>query len=169
MCPYHQRHRPHGMPNPANLPDMKIDENTPQPYRVFHALRGVLRAQKLLMITKLGEKDTHMGQAFTLWVLAKNDGISQSDLADMLNVRRPTVTIMIRKMEKAGLVERCPDEHDRRVMRVHMTAAGRELHARLEAVHAEVVRTTVGDMSEDEQRELERLLRIVEKNLEPAQ
>lgn len=168
MHPHHRRHHsgsPHG---PVNLPDVTIDENTPQPYRVFHALRKVIWAQKQLMTRKLGEQDAHMGQAFSLWVLAKNDGINQSDLADMLNVRRPTVTLMLRRMEKAGLVERSPDENDRRVMHVHMTEAGRALHAKLQAVHAEVVSTTVGDMSEDEQRELERLLHVVGKNLEAA-
>ncbi len=162
----HRRaHRPHP---PVNLPEVTIDENTPPPYRVFHAMRGVMHAQKQLMMRKLGEQDAHFGQAFSLWVLSEHEGMSPSDLADVLNVRRPTVTIMLRKMEKAGLLERRADKQDQRYVHIYLTDAGRALHSKLQAVHAGVVETTVGDMSEDDQRELERLLRYVEENLNAA-
>jgi len=150
------------------LPEMTVDETTPQPYRVFHALRGVMRAQKQLMMRYLAEKNAHMGQALSLWVLSEHEGMSPSDLADALNVKRPTVTIMLKKMEKAGLIERRPDQDDQRFMRVYLTDAGRELHYQLKSVHSSVVETTVKDMSEHDQREFERLLRVAEKNLNEA-
>ncbi|MDH4139277.1 MAG: MarR family transcriptional regulator [Coriobacteriia bacterium] len=157
------------MHGPISPPEAAIDENAPLPYRVFHTMRSVMHAQKQLFVRKLGDKDTHPGQAISLWMLSENEGISQGDLAEKLGVARPTVTIMLKKMEKAGLIERRADESDQRSKRIFLTQAGRSLHANLKAVHAEVVEFTIGQMSEDDQRELERLLRIIEENLTAAQ
>lgn len=168
MHPYHKHLGVRGMHPPIHLPEITIDESTPQAFRVFHAMRNVMRAQKQLMMSRLAEKDAHLGQAFTLWTLTEHEGMNPSELANILGVKRPTVTIMLRKMEKAGLVERRADEHDQRFTRVYLTDAGRALHSELQAVHSEIVETTVGEMSEDDQRELERLLRIVEANLTQA-
>lgn len=155
-----------GHPGPVNLPEMTVDENTPQPYRTYYAMRDVLRAQKNLMARRLGDNDTHPGQAICLWALAANDGMAQSELADVLGIARPTVTTMLQKMERAGLVERRVDADDQRYTRIYMTEGGRELHERLRAVHAEMVETTIGRLSEKDQVELERLLLMVAENIE---
>jgi DNA-binding MarR family transcriptional regulator len=153
---------------PMNLPDFALDESAPLEYQVFHQLRTVMQAHKHLMLKRLADKDTHPGQAMCLWVLAKNDGMSQRDLAQMLGVARPTVTIMLQKMEKAGLVERQSDEHDQRFTRIFITPAGKTLHEALGKVHAEVVAVTIGPMAETDQRELQRLLHVVEENIASA-
>jgi len=158
-----------GRAGPIGLPEVRIDENTPQPYRVFHALRTVMTAQKQLLSRRFAEKNAHMGQALSLWVLSAHDGMSQSDLADALNVARPTVTIMLQKMERAGLVERRPDENDNRYVRIYLTGEGRALHAELQAVHAGVVRDTIAPLSDTDQRDLERLLGLVQANIAAAQ
>lgn len=166
--PHGHGRRPHGMPGPLNLPEIAVDADSPLPYRVHHQLRKVTRAQKHLLLRSLAEKDTHPGQAIMLWMLSEHEGASQSELADTLDVARPTVTIMLHKMEKAGLIERRRDEKDRRCLRIHLTDAGRELHADLETVHADVVEATVGSMSDPDLAELERLLAMVEANLAAA-
>ena len=128
----------------------------------------VTKAQKRLLVRRLAEKDAHLGQAFSLWALKAHEGISQRDLAERLGVAPPTVNIMLKKMEKAGLIERRADAQDQRYTRIYLTELGRARHSELEAIHAEVVRATVGDMSDEEQRELERLLGVVARNLAAA-
>jgi len=155
-----------GHAGPVNLPEMTVDENTPQSFRTYYALRDVLRAQKNLMARRLGDNDTHPGQAICLWALAANDGMAQSELAEMLGIARPTVTTMLQKMERAGLIERRVDEDDQRYTRIYMTEPGRVLHERLRAVHAEMVETTIGQLSPDDQVALERLLMMVAGNIE---
>ncbi len=149
-----------------NLPEMTVDENTPQAFRTFYALRDTLRAQKHLFMVRLGGKNTHPGQAICLWALSRNDGIAQSELADMLGIARPTVTTMLQKMERAGLIERRVDESDQRFTRIYMTDDGRALHEELEAVHTEMVETTIGALPGDDQKELERLLTLVTESIE---
>jgi len=151
---------------PINLPGMTVDADTPPSYRAYYALRDALRAQKILFMRRLGEKDSHPGQAVCLWVLAHSDGITQSELADQLGIARPTVTTMLQKMERNGLIERRVDAEDQRYTRIYMTQSGRALHAELRAVHAEMVEATMGSLSETEQRELERLLRLVTESVE---
>ncbi len=168
-------HRPHdpacgcAPPGPpASIPHPTVDENAPRPVRVFHALREVTRSQKQLMLDRISEKGAHPGQAFSLWVLSKNDGISQTELADVLHVSRPTVTIMVKKMESAGLIERRPDAHDNRVVRLHVTDAGRALQADLHAVHESMVADTITPLADEDQLELERLLGLVQDNITAA-
>ena len=53
--------------------------------------------------------------------------MSQSFLRAQLGVARATVSKMLRALEKLGLVERKPDEWDRRTKRVTLTYAARSL------------------------------------------
>ena len=126
--------------------------------RVFRAFLNALRLHRQLMIATLAERDTHPGQAICLRLLSANDGITQRDLAEALRLARPTVSKMLQAMEKAGAIERRPDEHDQRLTRVHLTAAGRELESGLRAVSAATINETIGTLSAADRGELERLL-----------
>jgi MarR family transcriptional regulator, transcriptional regulator for hemolysin len=66
-----------------------------------------------------------------LYVVATTPGCSQADLADQVGVERPTMSHHLERLERNGVVSRRRDEHDRRVVRVHPTAAGRRRLATL--------------------------------------
>jgi len=87
--------------------------------------------------------------------------MSPSELADVLHVSRPTVTAMLQRMETAGAIERGTDERDQRVTRVHLTPRGHALAERMRMVHADAIKTTIGQLSEDDRRELLRLLSLL--------
>jgi DNA-binding MarR family transcriptional regulator len=59
-------------------------------------------------------------------------------LARDLLVHPTTVTLTIDKFEEEGLVSKSPDDRDRRVTRVNITAAGRDLVSKVTAELAEV-------------------------------
>lgn len=161
----HEHCTPTHGPGHPHPPDIPVDENAPLTYHVYHEMRSVLRVHKQLLMRKLAEKDTHPGQAITLWVLSNHDGLTQGELAQMLSVAQPTVTVMLNKMEQAGLVERRFDADDRRYRRIWLTEAGRALQAELGAVHADVVESTMAGLTEAELTELMRLLRRIGENL----
>ena len=94
--------------------------------RVFRAFMRTLRLHRQLMSRTMAEHGAHPGQAMCLHLLASNDGITQRDLAEALHLARPTVSKMLRGMEKAGLVGRQPDAADQRLTRVYLTPAGRD-------------------------------------------
>ena len=145
-----------------------VDPDAPLAVRAFHALRDVTRMQKQLMLRRIGEKGAHPGQAFSLWMLSEHDGMSQAELAQVLHVSRPTVTIMVQKMEGAGLIERRTDADDKRVVRLYVTESGRTLQAHFREVHDSLVDDTIAPLSEDDQRELERILGLIRDNLHEA-
>jgi DNA-binding MarR family transcriptional regulator len=136
--------------------------------RVFRAFLNALRLHRQLMVATLAERDTHPGQAICLRLLSANDGITQRDLAEALRLSRPTVSKMLQAMEKAGAIERRPDQADQRLTRVYLTAAGRELETGLSAVSAATINETIGTLSEADRSELERLLNAFTASISAA-
>jgi DNA-binding MarR family transcriptional regulator len=132
-----------------------VDELSAQVFRAFHA---TLRLHKQLMTRTLAAHGTHPGQAFCLRLLAAHDGITQRDLADALHLSRPTVSKMLKGMERAGDIERRPDAADQRLTCVKLTSAGRAHEQDLRGVAADYVNETIGTLPEDDRRELARLL-----------
>jgi DNA-binding MarR family transcriptional regulator len=65
-------------------------------------------------------------------------------------------------------VERRVDEQDQRYTRIYLTPAGMELHEEMHEVVAEIVEATIAPLSEDDQRELTRLLGLLTENIAAA-
>ena len=55
-----------------------------------------------------------------------HDGRKQAEIAKGLCVKPASLTVMLQRMEQAGLVNRKSDEQDQRVQRVYITELGRE-------------------------------------------
>lgn len=93
-----------------------------------------------------------------LYVVAGTPGCSQADLATQVGVERPTMSHHLERLEAAGLVDRRRDEHDRRIVRVHPTPAGRRRLARLDAAVEAMEAELAGLLSERERTTLARAL-----------
>ena len=65
------------------------------------------------------------GQNRSLALLARNEGMKQADLARNAHVRPSSVSEVLERLEKSGLIERRRDQKDRRVPRVYLTDKGR--------------------------------------------
>lgn len=133
--------------------------------RAFTAFMRAMRIHGQTLFRALGEKGVYPGQARCLWMVYRREGISQRELADGLHVSRPTVTVMLQKMEKSGLITRHTDEDDQRLTRIRLTDEGRALHVRLEHAMDEFISNGIGRMPEDDQLEFERLLNALCDNL----
>ncbi len=55
--------------------------------------------------------------------LDRNPGLSQKEIADLLEVEPISVARLVDRLEASGLVERRPDADDRRIWRLHLTGA----------------------------------------------
>ena len=148
--------------NEMHPPDMS---SRPLPYQVFGAFHQLMHSNRQLMLRRLAGRGAHPGQTFCLRELARDDGITQSDLAERLKVARPTVTVMLQKMEKAGLIERRSDEQDQRYTRIYLTDAGRVLQDDMHRQVDEMILDVVAPLSEKDQAELLRLLNALNENI----
>ena len=152
-------------PTPHGLPEQQDLASRPLPNQVFIALHQVMQSNRQLIARKLGEHGAHPGQTFCLRELAHDEGITQRDLAERLHVKPPTVTVMLQKMEKAGLIERRADEHDQRYTHIYLTESGRKLHADMHDMLDQMVDEVIGRLAEHDQKELVRLLGAMNQNI----
>ena len=136
--------------------------------KVLSAFMRAAHTHRQLMARKMSARGISPAQMFCLREVAHNPGISQRDLADRLNVSRPTLTVMLHKMQKAGLVERRADATDQRYTRIHLAADGVKVHDDMHAVIAEVVAEVVGPLTEPDRAELARLLGALSDNMRVA-
>ena len=94
------------------------------PESVHYLLAQVGRLHRARAHVLLEEIGLYRGQPPMLRVLWEREGRTHSELAERLHVQPATITKMIKRMERAGFVERRPDLEDQRVSRVHLTKAG---------------------------------------------
>ncbi|WP_374547563.1 MarR family winged helix-turn-helix transcriptional regulator [Rhodoblastus sp.] len=55
------------------------------------------------------------------------DGVRPKDLAEILEIERPSLAQLLDRLEESGLVRRREDPHDRRGKTLHLTPEGRKL------------------------------------------
>ena len=89
-----------------------------------------------------------------LALLEMNDGIPMSRLAEELDVALPNATGIVGRMAERGIVERRHDAEDRRIVRVGLTDAGRQLIGEMEATRRERMTRLIGAMNATQQRRL---------------
>ena len=130
----------------------------PASLRVFHAFFRAMRLHRQLMFKMMSDKSIYPGQAGCLWVIGSHDGIPQRDLARRLHVARPTITVMLHKMEAAGLIARRPDEKDQRLTRIYLTDAGRRLQDEMNSTLTDFISASFSKMPADDLKDFERLL-----------
>src|SRR3954464_10292919 len=90
-----------------------------------------LHSAAIPLLRRLRREDDAAGlpapQLSALSVIVFGGPITLGALAAAEQVRAPTITKLVIALENAGLVEREPDESDRRIVRVRATAKGTRL------------------------------------------
>ena len=111
------------------------------------------------------EYGLHPGQVPLLLCLYDEDGLSQSILASKLHVKPSTITVMIQRRERSGMLFKQIDQHDKRICRTFLTQKGyttckalKELYEQNEALYKK-------NLSVEEQIIFKRLLMQVRDNL----
>ena len=100
-------------------------------------------------------------QCRTLSYLARNEGINQAGLADLLEIRPMTLVRQIDRMQEAGWIERRPDPTDRRARKLFLTDKARPILGRIWDVAMETQDQILAALTPDESDQLIDLLRRV--------
>ena len=126
--------------------------------KTAHALRRAFdRRAAVLGVTR--------AQWRVLAWLGREDGIRQVALADGLDVEPITLCRMIDRLAEAGLVERRPDDEDRRAWRIHLTAAARPVIEKLRELASDFLDEALEGVSEADQARVRDTLALVRSNL----
>ena len=113
----------------------------------------------------LEEEGIHPGQAPLLFELNRHDGRNQKELARCIFVSPPTITVMLKHLETAALIERKKDPQDLRNIRIYLTQKGRECTTRIIASMKTFEEALVCALTPQENKELRRLLLKLQTHL----
>ena len=130
-----------------------------------YRIAQVARAHRKRASDLLGELGLHVGQEMVLEALWSGGALSQTELADRVGVRKATVTVGLRSLERAVLVERRRDPHDDRIVRVRATRKASALRPRVYRAWQRLDHETLAGLSAEERAALDRLLEVVGRSL----
>jgi DNA-binding MarR family transcriptional regulator len=85
--------------------------------------------------------------------LHESDGLTVGTISHKRGVDAPTITGIVRRLEQSGLVERRHSQEDRRVVKVYLTAEGRDIISSLLDVAQGFQEVALRGFSEAEQQD----------------
>lgn len=140
-----------------------------QPYKPEQSLGFVLNDVARLMRRNFNRRVQELELTQAQWQalihISRNQGMKQSQLADILEVQPISVGRLIDRMEAAGWVERRPDPADRRAINLYLTDKAEPILTKMQK-HGSVLRAqALGGVSEKEQEIVLRVLLTMRKNL----
>ncbi|MBM4311190.1 MAG: MarR family transcriptional regulator [Deltaproteobacteria bacterium] len=90
---------------------------------------------------------------------------SMGELCKIANVKMPSMTEVVDRLEAAGFAERVRDTDDRRVVKVQLTAAGKKAHDGILKTRAQELQNIFGCLEEKERQRLVKALRTVSSTM----
>lgn len=106
----------------------------------------------------LKEENIHPRQMPLIIHLKKCEGCTQKELAEKMQVKPSTLNVMIGRMEKNGYIEKKQDEKDSRKSRIYFTEKGKNISDECYQSFLMIQKTLEEYFTQEEQKELERLL-----------
>src|SRR5690348_10585393 len=103
-------------------------------------------------------------QASVLAYLARQEGINQATLAQILEVEPITLARLLDRLQAAGFIERRPDRRDRRAHLLYLTEAAYPLLDRIFTLAAEVREEALASVPEADRGRLLDLLLTMKGN-----
>jgi len=92
------------------------------------------------------ERGTTRAQWIVLFRLRQNEGLSQVDLADVLELQPISLVRLLDRLVEHGLLERRHDPKDRRANRLFLTAKGRKLVDDLDSLRDAIATDVMHDL-----------------------
>ena len=114
-------------------------------------MHQVLHMEKQYMNRLMQPIDLKHGQAAILFVLWKKGPVSQRELADMMQLKPPSITAPLQK--------------DQRVLRIQITEAGKECLLSMRDIDISVKRQLFQNITEEERMLLRRLFIQMRENM----
>jgi MarR family transcriptional regulator for hemolysin len=124
-------------------------------------INDVARLMRTTYDRRVRELGLTRSQWWVLTLLFRNDGVTQSELAELLEIERPTLGRLLDRLEAKGWVRREHDSRDRRAWRVHLTEAVEPAMRKLRKVASELRSDALAGLSAQErERFIDTLLAV---------
>lgn len=122
-----------------------------------------------LMRKRFEARASGLGLSSAQWRLlvrvAKEDGVAQARLAELLEIEPISVSRLVDRMEEGGWIERRPDAADRRVRMIFLTPKASEAYAVIKSIAGEVYEESLVGVKPEDRRVLIEGLEAMVRNL----
>ncbi len=108
----------------------------------------------------------YFGQPMILEYVLHHDACTQKELAEAMHISAASIAVTIKRIEKAGLIVRTPDETDSRKNHLSITEKGKEALAEFKKICASTDEAMFRDFTEEETETLHNLLLRLHQNLD---
>lgn len=122
-------------------------------------LHALARAHRARLSALLAPHGLHAGQDLLLLAVWESPGMRQTALAQRLGVEPPTVTRMLQRLERGGMIERKADPHDGRVMLAYPTPRSRLLEGTVRRAWAALDEQLIDALGDADAVRLQKLAR----------
>ncbi|KAB7896670.1 winged helix DNA-binding protein [Rouxiella sp. S1S-2] len=132
---------------------------------IMHMIMHRYRAKQFELLRDGNYDITHM-EAKVLSYLGRYPGAVQGDLSRFMERDKAQLARLIKGLRDKGLLTSDPDADDRRIMRLTLTEAGREVKKIMHLQGQELKKVAIEGLSEEEHQQLLSLVRRVYDNFE---
>lgn len=123
------------------------------------AYRDAMSVMEPLRMAVWEERQLTVTQLRLTYLIRERDSPSLGELADVLRISGATMSGLIDRLAKRGLVERMQDPTDRRVVRVRLTSEGEQVSGELQRQGHDFLRRVLEKMGPETAAELAQNLR----------
>lgn len=168
MSPNHPIHASGAAEDGADLqpPPTPVWDPESMERGIVRSLRRIIRAVALYSKELLRRRNLTTSQLATLRQLGRRGALSAGDLARGISVSQATITGIVDRLEKSGLLTRCRDSQDRRRVVIELTDAGREVVATSPPPLHERFVVRLAELPPEEREEIDRVLRRIVEMME---
>lgn len=150
---------------PIPDPEEEGFSDEPKTFRFLRYVEYIGRIHHMAFRTVLQESNLPPAQMSAMKFIIRTPGMSQRELADALHIQRATVTVMLQKMEKAGFIDRRPDQEDQRVSRIYPTQMAIIQEAENKKAVDDYFAACFRDFQPEEFEELDHVLKKLGENI----
>ena len=148
---------------PARKPAAKDPENWDQ--RLGFLMHDVSRQRRIVFDEFMKPLGVTRSQWWVLAYLSRHDGMIQSDLANVLDLGKAALGGLIDRLEASSLLERRPDETDRRVKRIYLSVRGNQIVKEMRIKSHDMSERILEGLDHEQRHALADMLQTVKKNL----
>lgn len=122
-------------------------------FRVLHWCTDQLMSDALAQLDLTSAQGHIMG-----FIAHQQDPPCSRDIEEAFHLSHPTVSGLLRRLEKKGFIQFCPDETDHRCKRIHILSKGIQCHTQIEDTIRSIDQQVVRDFTPEELEHFTRFL-----------
>ena len=146
---------------------MKLSEHVTEPYMVASFLMNdISRICRQLVDQQMRTLDLTRAQWYLLNYIYLYDGLSQQELADLIDLGKSNVAKQVHALEEKGWVRRGPHEADGRSFRVYLVPEVKPTIKKLNGIAEICLKNLLTGFTKTESTQLIGMLRRIDRMLE---